>query len=56
MAARTGKKPPAPAKCPACNGTGQTTETVRVGARKKQETGHKQTVMCLDCLGTGAKP
>ncbi|MCX4700094.1 hypothetical protein [Streptomyces sp. NBC_01373] len=57
----TAKKPtarrrspkPEPAKCPDCDGTGETTETVRVGPRKGRATDDHQTVLCLTCLGTG---
>ncbi|GLF96735.1 hypothetical protein [Streptomyces yaizuensis] len=54
MAARkTTNRKPAPPKCPACDGKGETTETVVVGSRKKQETKHLQIVACLACWGTG---
>ncbi|MFE5852059.1 hypothetical protein ACFQ61_02370 [Streptomyces sp. NPDC056500] len=46
-------KPPAPAHCPDCKGAGETTETVRIGARKGRETDHRQNVLCLSCLGSG---
>ncbi|WP_329018813.1 hypothetical protein [Streptomyces sp. NBC_00690] len=46
-------KPVAPAPCPDCKGAGETAETVRIGARKGRETDHRQTVLCLSCLGTG---
>jgi len=48
--------PPPPAKCPDCDGTGETAETVRVGARKGRATGHKQGAMCLTCWGSGESP
>ncbi|MFF0535381.1 hypothetical protein ACWDF1_27905 [Streptomyces coelicoflavus] len=44
---------PAPAPCPGCDGTGEHTETVRVGARKGRATDDRQTVLCLTCWGTG---
>ncbi|MCX5035330.1 hypothetical protein [Streptomyces coelicoflavus] len=44
---------PEPAKCPDCDGTGEHTETVRVGARKGRATDDRQTVLCLTCWGTG---
>ncbi|GAA2568632.1 hypothetical protein [Streptomyces lienomycini] len=44
---------PEPASCPDCNGTGEHTETVRVGARKGRVTADRQTVLCLTCWGTG---
>ncbi|MFF0745735.1 hypothetical protein ACFYVL_35630 [Streptomyces sp. NPDC004111] len=60
MAARKTTAPPTAAlksaKCQPCSGTGEITETVRVGARKKRDTGDKQTAVCLDCLGTGTAP
>ncbi|MFE3494502.1 hypothetical protein ACFXOM_26635 [Streptomyces sp. NPDC059169] len=43
-----------PKKCPDCKGTGEITETVRVGtARKARETHDRQGALCLTCLGTG---
>lgn len=55
MAARknTARKPP-PKNCPDCDGKGEITETVRVGARKGRTTQHKQSAVCLTCWGTGA--
>ncbi|MFH8447424.1 hypothetical protein ACH4D3_40310 [Streptomyces sp. NPDC018026] len=44
---------PEPAKCPDCDGTGEHTETVRVGARKGRATDDRQTALCLTCWGTG---
>jgi hypothetical protein len=44
---------PKPAKCPDCDGHGEITEAVKVGARKGRITGHQQTGLCLTCLGTG---
>ncbi|MFI1762421.1 hypothetical protein ACH41H_10290 [Streptomyces sp. NPDC020800] len=55
MATRA-KKPPAPAKCPDCDGKGETAETVRVGARKGRATDDRQAALCLTCLGTGQPP
>lgn len=59
----TTKKPPAPRRrpvkpkptpppCGACDGTGETTTTVRVG-RKRRAIGATQTALCPDCFGTG---
>jgi hypothetical protein len=57
----TAKKPttrrkPQPTKCPDCNGTGEITETVRVGARKGRATDDRQTGLCLTCWGSGEAP
>ncbi|WNB97787.1 MULTISPECIES: hypothetical protein [Streptomyces] len=54
----TAKKPaarrkPRPKPCPDCNGTGEITETVRVGARKGRATDNRQTGLCLTCWGSG---
>ncbi|GAB2962024.1 hypothetical protein [Streptomyces heilongjiangensis] len=54
----TAKKPttrrtPRPKQCPDCNGTGEITETVRVGARKGRATDDRQTGLCLTCWGSG---
>ncbi|GAB2830783.1 hypothetical protein GCM10027073_68900 [Streptomyces chlorus] len=49
----TPKPKPEPAKCPDCDGTGETAETVRVGARKGRATDNHQTALCLTCWGTG---
>ncbi|GAA2290494.1 hypothetical protein GCM10010415_72700 [Streptomyces atrovirens] len=54
----TAKKPaagrkPRPKKCPDCNGAGEITETVRVGARKGRATDDRQTGLCLTCWGSG---
>ncbi|WP_030610022.1 hypothetical protein [Streptomyces achromogenes] len=54
----TAKKPaarrkPRPKKCPDCNGIGEITETVRVGARKGRATDDRQTGLCLTCWGSG---
>ncbi|WP_328620291.1 hypothetical protein [Streptomyces sp. NBC_00354] len=38
--------------CDTCDGTGETTTTVRVG-RKRREIGAIQTGLCPDCFGTG---
>lgn len=51
MARKTTK--PRLRKCPACDGKGEITETVRVGARKGRETDHRQSAMCLTCWGSG---
>ncbi|MBB1256564.1 hypothetical protein [Streptomyces alkaliterrae] len=54
MAARKttrAKKPPA---CPDCKGTGETTEVVRVGSRRKaREIDARQNVLCVTCFGSG---
>ncbi|MET8446592.1 hypothetical protein [Streptomyces sp. NPDC005209] len=55
------KKPAArrahrPKKCPDCKGTGEITETVRVGPRKGRATADQQTSLCLTCLGSGDAP
>ncbi|MGP3999587.1 hypothetical protein [Streptomyces sp. 8N706] len=47
---------PAVAKCPDCDGKGETTETVRVGSRKSRETADRQAALCLTCFGTGHAP
>ncbi|MFH8793981.1 hypothetical protein [Streptomyces sp. NPDC017941] len=52
---KTTKPRPAPT-CPDCDGKGETTEAVRVGSRKSRVTEHRQTAMCLSCLGTGEAP
>lgn len=54
----TAKKPTTRRKprlkpCPDCNGTGEITETVRVGARKGRATDDRQTGLCLTCWGSG---
>ncbi|MFE9338598.1 hypothetical protein [Streptomyces sp. NPDC007063] len=52
MAAR--KRPsPKPKQCPDCKGTGETVETVRVGARKNRATDDKQSALCTACWGSG---
>ncbi|MFB7289878.1 hypothetical protein [Actinacidiphila glaucinigra] len=56
MAARTRRPVKAEPKCPDCQGDGETTETVRVGARKGRETGDRQAALCLTCFGTGTAP
>ncbi|WP_405520648.1 hypothetical protein [Streptomyces canus] len=44
-------------KCPDCKGTGEITETVRVGsARKSRETTDRQAALCLTCFGSGDAP
>ncbi|MEU4129285.1 hypothetical protein [Streptomyces wuyuanensis] len=41
-------------KCPDCKGTGEITESVRVGSvRKARETTDRQAAFCLTCFGTG---
>ncbi|MFE6551126.1 hypothetical protein ACFVHS_22385 [Streptomyces sp. NPDC057746] len=52
MATRKTTKPK-PARCPDCDGRGETAETVRVGARKGRATDDRQAALCLTCLGTG---
>ncbi|MGW6566923.1 hypothetical protein [Streptomyces sp. NPDC054975] len=47
------RQKPAPKKCPDCKGTGETTETVQVGSRKRRDTEHRQAALCLSCFGTG---
>ncbi|MFB6808412.1 hypothetical protein [Streptomyces sp. NPDC056387] len=49
---RTAKPAPALPSCGTCDGTGETTTTVRVG-RKRREIGATQTGLCPSCLGTG---
>ncbi|WP_217169945.1 hypothetical protein [Streptomyces sp. AC512_CC834] len=53
--ARRKPRPATPdlATCPDCDGTGEHTETVRVGARKGRATDDHQTALCLTCWGTG---
>ncbi|MFI2349334.1 hypothetical protein ACH492_20220 [Streptomyces sp. NPDC019443] len=58
MAARkpTARKPRIK-KCPDCKGTGEITESVRVGsARKPRETTDRQAAFCLTCFGSGDAP
>ncbi|MCX3058880.1 hypothetical protein [Streptomyces beihaiensis] len=50
---KTAPAKPEPAKCPACDGTGEASRAVRVGARKGRLTDHQQTGLCLTCWGTG---
>ncbi|GGN77580.1 hypothetical protein GCM10011579_059980 [Streptomyces albiflavescens] len=47
---------PEPAKCPDCDGVGESTESVRVGARKHRTTADQQTGLCLTCWGSGEAP
>ncbi|MYS40080.1 hypothetical protein GTY23_02205 [Streptomyces sp. SID5998] len=47
------KATPKPVPCPDCDGKGETSETVRVGARKGRATDDRQGALCLACLGTG---
>ncbi|MFJ9754271.1 hypothetical protein [Streptomyces sp. NPDC101149] len=49
----TSKTKTKPARCPDCDGKGEITETVRVGARKGRATDARQAALCLNCLGTG---
>ncbi|MCX4542361.1 hypothetical protein [Streptomyces sp. NBC_01565] len=49
---RSPKPDPAPPSCGTCDGTGETTTTVRVG-RKRREIGATQAGLCPGCLGTG---
>ncbi|UFQ15658.1 MULTISPECIES: hypothetical protein [Streptomyces] len=58
MAARARKSAATPRakKCPDCKGKGETTETVRVGARKGRATTDEQTALCLTCWGSGEAP
>ena len=53
MAARKTTAKPRPKKCQDCQGTGEITETVHVGARKSRPTDHQQSVLCMTCWGTG---
>ncbi|MEU4150759.1 hypothetical protein [Streptomyces sp. NPDC026659] len=50
------KIPPKPVPCPDCDGRGEVTETVRVGARKGRATDDRQAALCLSCLGSGEAP
>lgn len=45
-----------PDTCPDCQGTGEITETVKIGARKKLATGHRQALVCGTCWGSGEAP
>lgn len=45
-----------PVTCTDCNGTGEITESVRVGVRKSRVTADRQNAMCLTCWGTGHSP
>lgn len=47
--------PKAP-KCPDCDGTGESTEAVRVGSRKGRATADQQAGLCLTCWGSGEAP
>ncbi|MCX5612199.1 hypothetical protein OHB39_32270 [Streptomyces sp. NBC_00047] len=49
---RSPKPVPAAEKCDACDGSGETTTTVRVG-RKRREIAATQNGLCPTCLGTG---
>lgn len=55
-AARRKTAPPKPAKCPDCDGNGEITEAVKVGARKGRITNDRQTAVCLTCWVSGAAP
>ncbi|MFF8271947.1 hypothetical protein ACF059_31915 [Streptomyces sp. NPDC016562] len=46
------KPTPAAEACGTCDGSGETTTTVRVG-RKRREIGATQSGLCPTCLGTG---
>ncbi|NED34054.1 hypothetical protein [Streptomyces sp. SID8499] len=50
------KTKPVRVLCPDCDGKGETSETVRVGARKGRVTDDRQAALCLACLGTGEAP
>ncbi|MEU0180199.1 hypothetical protein ABZ312_03245 [Streptomyces sp. NPDC006207] len=43
---------PAPDACPVCKGTGEVAVPARVG-RTRAETDHRQSGICLTCLGSG---
>jgi DnaJ-class molecular chaperone len=45
--------PEAAAKCPDCDGTGESTEAVRVGSRKGRPTADQQAGLCPTCWGSG---
>lgn len=45
-----------PVRCSDCEGKGEITETVRVGARKSRATSDRQAALCLACLGSGEAP
>ncbi|MEW5534415.1 hypothetical protein [Streptomyces virginiae] len=49
---RSPKPAPAVENCGTCDGSGETTTTVRVG-RKRREIGATQSGLCPTCLGTG---
>ncbi|MFF1372179.1 hypothetical protein [Streptomyces virginiae] len=49
---RSPKPAPAAEACGTCDGSGETTTTVRVG-RKRREIGATQSGLCPDCLGIG---
>ncbi|MFD3577704.1 hypothetical protein [Streptomyces sp. NPDC058644] len=53
MAARKPAAKPRAKKCRECKGTGEITETVRVGARKGRATADQQAALCTTCWGTG---
>ncbi|MEV5932504.1 hypothetical protein AB0L56_06985 [Streptomyces sp. NPDC052079] len=53
---RTRRPAPKPPKCSDCDGTGETTEAVRVGARKGRATENRQTGLCPTCWGSGLDP
>ncbi|MEU9655022.1 hypothetical protein [Streptomyces chartreusis] len=55
MAPRKTAKPKV-TKCPDCDGKGEITETVRVGARKGRATDHRQSAVCVRCWGSGEIP
>ncbi|MFJ9011976.1 hypothetical protein [Streptomyces canus] len=53
---KTAPAKPEPAKCPDCDGKGEVTEAVKVGARKGRITDDHQTGLCLTCWGSGEAP
>ncbi|MFJ9903884.1 hypothetical protein ACIRVK_13430 [Streptomyces sp. NPDC101152] len=53
---KTAPAKPQPAKCPDCDGNGEITEVVRVGARKGRATDDRQAGLCLTCWGSGEAP
>ncbi|MEU6864925.1 hypothetical protein ABZ924_16845 [Streptomyces sp. NPDC046876] len=54
---KTTARPKKPAACPDCVGEGETTETVRVGSRRRtRETADRQAALCSTCFGSGEAP
>jgi hypothetical protein len=45
-----------PVTCPDCDGTGEITESVRVGGRRNRPTDDRQSAVCLTCWGIGHNP